>query len=233
MAEQQNTFKYSFGDLIPMTNDLVEQYRSENDEIKQQFILADLILIIDELTRTFCNKFKKKYNAFEIDLDEAHALCMSESLNATLNAHDPEKGPFLALYYKVMENHLKDLFRHLTTKKEKFHQKLISGDACYSDVEGGATLFDNTNLVEDVSETICKKIVLDDLIDKFEEIDPYGKVIRCEMFGNTTDKTKAILEVLGAETFGDVERQRVQRTKRRFKKFLLENNFDIDSYLKS
>lgn len=223
---------YRFDDVIPMTNKLAKAFHEEVDIVKQQFIVADLIVLLELLTRNHCKKFITRCNAFELDLEEAVVVCLGKTLNSALNKFDESRGDFLALYCASVENELKALFRSATTKKEKFNQSTVSGDVNYSNKEEGATLFEVISKDDDMAETICDRLVLEDLIKSFEEIDQYGKLIRIEMYGNKTDKTRAILEYLGAEEYGASERQLVRRTKQRFKKFLLNNNISPDMFLK-
>ena len=223
---------YNFDDVIPMTNKLAKEFQDEGDIVKQQFILADLIGLLELLTRNHCKKFITRCNAFELDMEEAVVVCLGNTLNSALKKFDESRGDFLALYCASIENELKILFRSAKTKKEKFNQSTVSGDVNYSDNEEGATLFDTVSKDDDVAEAICDRLMLDELIDAFEKINPHGKLIRLEMYGNKTDKTNAILEYLGAEEYGAVERQTVRRTKQRFKKFLIKNGISPDMFLK-
>lgn len=230
MAELQSVnFSYSFDDLIPLTNSLAKAYKEESDDVKRQFILCDLVIYLEELTENYCKKFKLRTNAFEMDVSDAVAECLGVSLFSTLNMYDEQRGNFLSLFYKTMENDLISLFRRLTTRTAKFHDNNLSGDACYS-AAGKGTLFDTIPSPEDFSDAICNKVILEELLIKFEEQDAYGKLIRIEMYGNATDRTRERLKALGVDKYGAAERQLVQRTKTRFKRFLIENNFTPDDF---
>ena len=230
MLELRNVkFTYNFSQLTDLTNSLAKDYKEETNEVKRQFIVADLVMYLDEITKNYCIKFKTSKNAFEMDISDAVSECLGVSLFSTLTKYDETRGNFLSLYYKAMENDLISLFRRLTTKTAKFHENNPSGDACYS-ADGTGTLFDTIPSGEDVSEMVCNKLLLDELINRFEEQDNYGKLIRIEMLGNATDRTRERLKVLGAKEYGAAERQLVKRTKVRFKKFLIENDFTPDGF---
>lgn len=232
MTFSTTTKSYSFDNVIPLTNKLAKEFHEEGDIVKQQFIIADLISLLELLTRNHCKKFINRCNAYELDLEEVVVVCLGKTLNSALNKYDESRGDFLALYCASVENELKALFRSATTKKEKFNQNAVSGDVNYTNNDEGATLFDVMSKDDDVAETICDRIMLEDLIKTFEEADQYGELIRLEMYGNKSDKTRAILDYLGAEEYGANERQLVRRTKQRFKKFLINNGVCPEMFLK-
>lgn len=231
MAELNKIYKHTFDDLINLTNEYVKAYKHEVDDVKKQFILVDLIMDVEEAVEKYCRKFKMEYEIAELDLEEAYGICMGKSLNKTLIKYDEREGNFLSLFYKVMKNDLIDQYRHLITYKEKFNRSHMSGDVTYVASGEGGTLFDSVIATGDFSEIICSNIFLQELIGEFEQSDPYGFLIRLEMYGNTTDKTRAILKALGVENYDENTRQIVSRTRKRFKKLLVTRGFDLQDYI--
>lgn len=231
MTGMNKIYKHTFDNLINLTNEYVKAYNQEVDEVKKQFILVDLIMDIEEAVENYCKKFKREYKIDELDLEEAYGICMGKSLNKTLIKYDEREGDFLSLFYKVMKNDLTDQYRHLLTGKEKFNRSHISGDVSYIENGEGGTLFESVIPTGDFSEVLCSNIFLQELIEEFEQTDPYGFLIRLEMYGNTTDKTRAIVKALGVEKYDENARQIVSRTRKRFKKLLIARGFDVHEYL--
>lgn len=226
------SFKFTMEDIHTKANRLVRTYLQEEDEVMKNFIISDLVNLTDELVRSNIYKFKIQMNVPEMDDEEAYGLCMGTALLKALSLYDTEKGVhFTTFWHTIMTRTLLNELKRITTKKEKMNRKdTISGDLTYSK-EWGTDLFSAIPSGEDISDSVCSRVVLQTLIKKFEEIDPYGRLIECEMLGNKSDKTQAILQILGADEYGDRERQIVRRTKVKFKNFLIENKFDVQLFI--
>lgn len=228
----KRNYKFTLEEIHTKANNLVANYNNESDEVVKNYILSDLVNLTDELVRTNIYKFKIQMNVPEMDDEEAYCLCMGSALLKALSQYDSSRGVyFTTFWHTIMNSLLLNELKRLSTKKEKMNRNdTISGNASYS-FENGAELFSVIATEEDVCGSVCNHILLDEMIRRFEETDQYGKLIRCEMLGNKRDKTKAILKILGASQYGDVERQKVRRTKLRFRKFLIENNCDITVFM--
>lgn len=228
MIEVIDKKHYKFGELIPMTTKFANDYLSETDETLKQFHLTNLILAIDLPTMNLCKKFRHKNP--KMDLEVVHALCISTSLLSALEHYDKEKD-FLALYYTVMERDIISYLRTLKTEKARFNDSVLSGDAEHEGADGVITLFDSVSDNKTSGDIVCDTMVLHELLEEFANTDIHGHLIKFEMYGNRDDRTSAIVQFLGAEEYGPRERKIVQRTKERFKKFLVEKDFDYASYL--
>ena len=219
---------YVFGELIPMTTKFVNDYLAETDETLKQFHLANLILAMDLPVMNLCKKYKQKNP--KMDVDVAYSLCVGKSLISALAHYETDKD-FLALYYTIMNRDIKSYIRKLKTEKSQFMDNMLSGDAEHEGADGTVTLFDAVADKNRTDNIICDTMVLHKLIEEFSNTDAYGPLIKFEMCGNRDDKTASILTFLNVEEYGPRERKIVQRTKERFKKFLIAHNFDYESYL--
>ena len=231
MVEVIEKRRYEFDELFPMTTKFAEQYLAETDAVIKEFHFVNLVLSVDLLTMNHCKKVRVCNS--KVDVEVLHALCVGKALLKTLKHYDKERGDFLSLYHKVMEQEIIDYIRSINTEKEQFNDSAVSGDGECEGSDGNITIFDTipSTTTNHKDFDICDKLLLNQLIDEFERVDAYGKLIRIEMYGNREDRRLAVINYLGVEDYGPRERKIVQRTKNRFKEFLIANKFDYESIL--
>jgi hypothetical protein len=228
----QNTakqkFKYELNELYGIAQDLVCKIKGlEQTDARVNFFVGDLIEVTKELTTNNCKGFIKSNGADELTVEDLYSIATGEALWKAIRDFDISQGVYFLTYWKVViDGHFKNEFARVTTNKMKFYQhKVTSSDKPVGD--GDTTLMDCIEeTTADFSDELVKNMVLHDLIRKFESVDKHGKVVRCEMIGKQELKTQAILQVLGAEVYGSKERKQVQRAKKRFAQFLIEQGFE-------
>lgn len=215
-------FKVTLEELYTRTDALALEVLKTTGK-KKEFLIGDIIEISKELVHNNCRNFIKKNGADELNADDLYISATSISLYQALETFKPEREIHFLKYWQIfMERQFLYEFEKATSIKAKYYQKNV----CSSDVEidsTGNTILSYASTGQDIAEDTCMKIVVGKLISEFEEKDKHGKLIRCEMLGTPAVRRMAILKVLGAEEYGAKERKIVQRTKERFKKFLLEN----------
>lgn len=218
-------FKVTLEELYTKTDELALGVLGATGK-KKEFLIEDIINISTELVKNNCKNFIKKNGADELNAEDLYISATSISLFQALETFNPERGIHFLKYWQVfMERQFLYEFEKATSIKAKYYQKNV----CSSDVEldlNGHTILSYKSTGQDLAEETCMKLVVGELISEFEQKDKHGKLIRCEMLGTPAVKRMAILKVLGAEEYGAKERKIVQRTKERFRKFLIENGAD-------
>lgn len=223
----KNKFKYSLEELYTITDSILFELKSEGTkEVEKGFLINEIIDTTEQLVKNNCKRFIRKNNADELSIEELYQTATSFSLWKAIQDFDISQGVhFLTYWNMIMQSHFMNEFKKATSQTMKFHQHNV----CSSDVEiggDGNTILAYKEDEVDLAETVSLQITLDELIDAFEKKDKFGKLIRCELIGTQSIKTKAILKVLGADTYGNTQRKQVQRTKERFAKFLVEHGFE-------
>ena len=226
--KKEKTFKHSLTELYGITNELVKEIQAEGTtEIQKNFLIADLIELTDELIQNNCKGFIRRYGADELDVEELKLIATGPSLWKALQNYDAEYGThFLSYWNMQQQSYFINEFNSATSETAKFHQlKVCSADESIG--ENGETILEIKTEDNDFADSFCTSLILEDLINEFEQVDKCGKVIRCLMIGTQAIRTKAILEVLGAEAYEDNERKKVERVKKRFAKFLIKKGFEV------
>lgn len=223
-----NKFKYSLKDLYSITDSIIIKLKTEEvKETEQGFLIGEIIDVTEQLVKNNCKRFIRENNADELTIEDLYNTATSFSLWKAIQDFDLSQGiHFLTYWNMIMSSHFINEFQKATSQTMKFHQHNV----CSSDVEidgDGNTILDYREDEVDLAESMSIKLTLDELIDAFEKKDKFGKLIRCELIGTQSIKTKAILKVLGVDTYGSTQRKQVQRTKERFAKFLIENGFEM------
>lgn len=218
-------FKVSLEELYRKTDVFALQVLGATGKQKE-FLIGDIIEISEELVNNNCKKFIKENGADELNVDDLYISATSIALHKALQTFNPEKEVHFLKYWQIiMESQFLYEFEKATSQKAKYYKKNVCSSDVSIDSEGN-TILSYRHTEEDIAEETCMKLIVGELISDFEQKDKHGKLIRCEMIGTPAVKRMAILKVLGAEEYGAKERKIVQRTKARFKKFLLEKGAD-------
>lgn len=219
----KDTFKYSLAELHLTCNDLVIAIKDDaTTEAQRDGYIAELLELTKELTINNCKNFICKYNATELELDEAFVISSGLALFRAIEKYDPSKGAwFLTYWHKCIESCLINEFKRLTTKKAKFNREAVFVGGQDHTVEGEAEILINTVPTDqDMAEEVCGRITMESLIDRFVDEDKHGFLIRVLIKGGSA---KDLSTALNSAEYGARERKVVQRTKERFAKFLINN----------
>lgn len=223
-------FKYDLGTVYSEVERLAKEYRQAGlSDIQKNFILGELLDVSKELVINMCKKFLRERNTDELTVEELYEIAITEPLLDVLDWHDfSQKGEIMVNWISFMEKRFCNALKEKRTKKAMWAKShLYSSNVNFN--EDGTTIEDLVG-DDDFSESFCTNMTLGKLIKDFEEKDKYGKLIKYLLIGNQSARTTAFLEVLGAEEYGDSQRKAVQRTKERFVKFLIHNNYDLAGY---
>lgn len=209
-----NKFKHPLEDIYNITNNLIIEIKKEETKAhKKDFLIGELIEVSKDLVKNNCYKYLYKHNVTELSYEDLYEIATSFALVEAIQKYDSSlEVHFLYFWHLIMKRMFNKAFMHKLTQKEKLN------DACYELKE--------TDSQKDFSEEYCEKKSLHKYIIEFEKEDKYGQLIKCELIQNKLERKKARLYVLGAVEYGAKERKIVQRTKERFKKFLLDRGFE-------
>lgn len=225
----EKRFKYDLETIYSKANELAKEYQGEGKtETEKHFILAEFLKVTEELTWNQCNKFLRGKGT-RITAEELYEIAITEPLLDVLKWYDFEQGDniVVAWFSFIWKRFCNALNEERTTKAVWHKQNVYSSDKALN--EDGNTVLDLVG-EEDFSDSICTRITLSELLDKFEERYKHGEVIRCFLIGKQKQRTEAILKVLGADSYGDKERKKVQMVKERFIRFLIRNGYDLTGY---
>lgn len=214
MKTTKRSFKFTMEELYSITDELILKVQDNTTTpTEKDYYIGEIINVSAELIKNNCHRYIVKKKVTELTSEDLYEIATSIALTQALNQYDAESGVhFLFFWWIVMNRMFNKAFANKVTKKEK-----LNSDCCD---------LNETDSVEDFSEELCHKNALYKYILEFEKVDKYGKLIRCEMLKGQEEQRMARLYVLGVTQYGDKERQIVSRTKKRFKKFLLEHGFE-------
>lgn len=240
---QTKKFKTDLKDLYQITDGILKRLKTEElSKVREELLIGELIEISEELVLNNCKRFIREKGVTEITQDELYITATSIALWKAIKGFDINKGVNFLIYWEMIQKScfIND-FAQATNKANKFY----SSSVCSSDV--GIDENDNTIMeyVEDTNNSLdvaINKVVINDLINAFEKIDKHGKLIRCEMIIKPELRTEAMLKVLGInkEDFKNEEaykrakataRKTAERTRLKFKDFLLQNGFSYEDCL--
>lgn len=225
----EKRFKYDLGTIYKEANELAKEYKSSGKtEMEKHFILSDFLNLTEELIKNQCQKFLRG-KQIKITLEDLYSIAITEPLIEVLDWYNFEKGDNIVVaWISFIEKRFYNALTQRNTKKAVWQRmNIYSSDEPLN--EEGTTI---TDLVgeDDFSDAVCTKVTLQELLRDFEEKHKNGKVIRCLLIGKQQARTEAILEVLGADKYGDTQRKAVQRVKEGFIKFLIKNNYDLTGF---
>lgn len=224
-SQMKTNFNFTLEELYEITDGIIFELKTcQLSTGRRNELIGELIGATQELVKNNCKRFIRMSRADELEVDELYYTATGIALWKAIQDFDLETGThFLTYWHIVMKGYFKNEFRKATCVTTKFQKDFYSTDMVV-DNNGGTLL--SYEKSEDFAEAVCTTLTLEELIDKFERVDALGKVIRCELIGTKSIKTQALLHVLGASTYGDRERKQVQRAKKRFAKFLIDNGFE-------
>lgn len=232
----KTNFKYDLETIYEEVNIIVREYKNPNTtKIQRNFLIEDLVNITKELVMNNCKNFLTKYTVTDLTLDEVYAVAIGESLMIALDWFTFEKGNnFMPIWKTVMERRFLNELKKLSSQKASFFRTCVTSSdntLIHSShwEDGGVTIMEIVG-EKDFSENLCEGISLMELIEEFESVDKYGKVIRCYFIGSPKVRGNAIAKALGREAYGDNERQDAKRTRERFAKFLIKKGYDLEKY---
>lgn len=224
-------YNYELTTIYKKVNEIVKELqKAETPEFKKNFLLSDLLEVTEELVRNNCKRFISKYSIKDISEEELYSIAISLPLIEALEWFSFEKGNnFMPMWDKFMQSRFKNELKALSLEKQKWFRNNVSSsdkELC----EDGTTIADIVG-EEDFTEEFCEKAELGKILDEFEEMDKHGKVIRCLLIESQQHRTEAIKEALGTEEYGSKERKQVERARKRFASFLIENGYDVSRYI--
>lgn len=214
MKTTKRNFKITMEELYSITDELILKVQDNTTTpAEKDYYVGEIINVSTELIKNNCHRYIVKKKVTELTSEDLYEIATSIALTQALNQYDAESGVhFLYFWWIVMNRMFNKAFANKVTKKEKLNSSCCD--------------LNETDSVEDFSEELCHKNALYKYLLEFEKVDKYGKLIRCEMLKGQEEQRMARLYVLGVTQYGDKERQIVSRTKKRFKKFLLEQGFE-------
>lgn len=214
MKTTKRNFKFTMEELYSITDELIIKVQDSNTTATEKdYYVGEIINVTEELIKNNCHRYIVKKKVTELTSEDLYEIAISFALVESIKKYEVESGVhFLYFWWSIMNRMFNKAFTSKTTKKEKMNS--------------GCCDLNETDSVEDFSEELCHKNALYKYILEFEKVDKYGKLIRCEMLRGQEEQRMARLYVLGVTQYGDKERQIVSRTKKRFKKFLLERGFE-------
>lgn len=232
----KNNFKYDLKTIYEEVNNIVKEYQDPaTSKSKRNFLIEDLLNISEELVMNNCRSFISKYTITELTIDEVYSIAISTPLLEALDWFTYEKGNnFMPIWKSFMERRFLNQLKKMSSQKASFFRTSVtSSDNIITPIthkgESGSTIMEIVG-EEDFSEKMCQGFSFMELLESFEKVDKFGGVIGCLLIGSQDARTNAILKVLGAENYGANERKAVQRTKGRFIKFLIKNDFNLAGY---
>lgn len=210
----KNNFKFTMEELYSITDDLISKVQDSSvTSTQKDYYIGEIIEVTKELIKNNCHRYIVKYKVTELTSDDLYEIAISFALVEAINKYEVESGVhFLYFWWVVMKRKFNKAFANKTTKKEKMNSSCCD--------------LNETDATEDFSEALCHKSSLYKYIIEFEKVDKHGKLIRCEMLPNQEERKMARLYVLGVAEYGNRERKIVQRTKQRFKEFLIKKGFE-------
>lgn len=225
----EKRFKYDLETIYKKANELAKEYQGEGKtDTEKNFILAELLEVTEELILNQCQKFLKGKSKF-VTVDDLYSIAITEALMDVLDWYDFSQGDNIVVaWISFMEKRFYNALNKECTNKAIWHRtRVYSADKALN--SDGTTIYELMG-ESDFAKKICADVSMGELVNKFENIDKHGKIIRCLLIGNQSLRTKAFLKVLGAESYAENERKAVERTKKRFAKFLIRNGYDLTGY---
>lgn len=224
-------YKHDLNTIYTEVNSIVKQIQKEGiSETQKNFLLSDLLEITEELVQNNCKKFIAKYSITDISQEELYSVAITLPLLDALEWFSFEKGNnFMATWNSFMQKRFLNELTEISNDKNKWFRNNVSS-ADKGLAEDGSTIADIIG-EEDFTEDFCEEMELMKIIRSFEKVDKHGAVIECLLIDSQEHRTEAIKRALGVEEYGNKERKQVQRTKERFIKYLLHNDYDVSRYI--
>ena len=232
----KSNFKYDLETIYGQVNNIIKEYKNPNTTMaKRNFLIEDLLNITEELVKNNCKNFITRYTITDLTVDEIYSIAISTSLLEAIDWFTFEKGNnFMPIWKGFMERRFLNELKKISSQKASFFRTCVtsSDNIITPRIHGGESRSTIMEIVgeEDFSEGICQGYSFMEILEKFERIDKFGEVISCFLIGSQDARTRALLKVLGAESYGANERKAVQRTKERFIKFLIKNDYNLAGY---
>lgn len=225
-----NNFKYTVEEIFEISESTVRAIKTvELTETQRGFLLADLLEVCGEFMNNKCKRFKRKNESLSLEVEDLYSMAVSTSLMKALQGYKlTDTNRFFQYWLTTVEHDLINAGVKDRSKKEKFNSQdyMKSTDEVMG--EGDTTILNYIPDDYNLEEEVCGKMLLNSLLDEFESKYKYGALIRCEAIQGREEKTKAILKILKADTYGSKERGKVCEAKKLFKNFLARKNI---SYL--
>lgn len=214
-------FKKTLKEIYMEVNNMVWIYQHKKMTLYyRELIISDILEVTEELVSNLCKKIVRKYTITEFTNEELFVIATGEVLFYALKNYKKSKNDNFMLFWKLcIERKFMNELKRLSTQKRKYERTHICSLDNEIDSLGNTIL--TYRGVKDFSEEICSKIILANLIEEFEENDKYGKIIRMVTIQNKEIRKQAFIQVLGCEEYKEKERKKVQRTKERFRKLLI------------
>lgn len=221
MNYNENEFLNNMEQLNQEANKLVEAIQLAEGQLKE-FLITDLYNLVSNITRYNCATFLREYRIYSLNIHDAFDIAMGEALYYSLKSYDASKGVYFLTYYRKMVNWV--LLQHLEKMSAK--KRVSENDTVSLNDENvqANELEYQASETTDPSELILTNLEFKRLANEFIKIEPYGAVVLCEHLDREARK-RAILDILGSETYGAAERKKVERIRKAFKKFLMQNGF--------
>lgn len=209
-------FKFYMDELYATTDVLIREIQDSNtSDYKRNCLTDTLIKVTEQLVKNNCRRYLIEKKVINLSIDDLYEIATSIALVEAIRDFKQEfELNFLKFWWMVMVRSFNKAFIKQTTHKEKLNSGCYSLDSIKNKSEN------------DFTEDFCNRKSLEQYINEFENVDKYGKLIRCEMLSGQNERKLARLYILGVEQYGSRERKIVQRTKERFKMFLISNGFE-------
>jgi hypothetical protein len=200
---------------------------SQDEELKDLYYTS----LFEELEGWIKARAYKKYQSvkgyggtYEDVVGMFHDSIQAVLEGKAFTKYDGTKGDFVSVVYKQVRNPLKDYMYYLQADKRAVNNEGDSLNATMND-DASNTLGD---MVEDgsvdIGLSVTDSVYLSNLLDEFSKVTKNGeaksKAIYCHLYKELYDG-QDIAEAFGHDSYDDSARQKLNRAKKEFKKFLL------------
>ncbi|MGL6106124.1 hypothetical protein [Romboutsia sp.] len=204
-----------FNSNVEMKLKKLKMYEKHCFEWEMEY--CDLYSLIYHRVVGFCkknaNKIQEEQN-LRVDIDEYCSIALTDVLLKLVEDFDPyTDSGFMNLYYYRIKKAFINLYKKELTNKKKslttsIEWKPFYNDKYYTYIEG-----EESNLYIAIEEYI--------------KINPKARLIYSYELDNREERTKIILKLLNKDSYGNSERQCVNRIKNGLKNYIKINNISI------
>ena len=233
-----NKFKRTKEEVYTLTDKIVEQIKMGNLKEYQKNALIEELLTETKpfYTHNCCSFFtgshlKAPRSKTVLAFDEALYLTTTAILWKAITYYNVEHPVHFMKYWQVLtERELKKEYDAKLNRYNNLDNKVVHLDIKAGDDDRSTDLYNlvGTDWEED---HICFEIEFKKALDNFIATTKYGELIKCEFIGTKALQTNMRLKILGSTVYGDSERSKVKRVKKKFSEYILNNHAGLSDYL--
>lgn len=197
-----------FNNNVEMKLKKLKKYKKHCFEWETEYY--DLYNLIYHRVVSFCKKNAKKIQEeqnLRIDIDEYCSIALTDVLLKLVEDFDPDTDSgFMNLYYYRIKKAFINLYKKALTNKQKALTTSIEWKTFYSDK--------NCTYIDEEESNLYL------MIEEYIKINPKARLIYSYELENREERRKTILKFLNKDSYGNSERQCVNRIKKGLRDYI-------------